>query len=165
MSTTASTTAAPRLERPREGRMIAGVSSGIARHLNIDPTLVRLGFVVATVAGGFGFAAYLAAFLMIPGEGSDGPVFRQLGSRRPAFIAGIALLAVGAVTAVDAFDGDGIADNIVWACVLAGAGGFLLRHAQGDTAPVSTEEPTLVAPPAVARRRRGSRRATTTVAG
>src|SRR3954470_14547818 len=118
MSTTASTTAAPRLERPREGRMVAGVSAGIARHLNVDPTLVRLGFIVAAIAGGVGFAAYLAAFLLIPEEGSDEPLLRPLGSRKPAMIAGVALLVVGAITALDTFDGDGVAGSIVWACAL-----------------------------------------------
>src|SRR3954454_2840058 len=123
MSTTASTAPAPRLERPREGRMIAGVSSGIARHLNVDPTLVRLGFIVAAVAGGFGFAAYLAAFLLIPDEGAEEPPLRHVATRRVPMIAGVALLVVGAITAIDAVDGHGIADDIVWACVLAGAGG------------------------------------------
>ncbi|MDX6731969.1 MAG: hypothetical protein QOC54_1917 [Baekduia sp.] len=165
MSTTASNAAAPRLERPRDARMLAGVSAGIARHLNIDPTLVRLGFVVAAVAGGFGFAAYLAAFLLIPEEGSEEPLLRHIGTRRAPMIAGIALLVVGALTAIDAVDGHGIADNFVWACVLAGAGGFLLLRAQGDTGRVTADDTTRPLPAAAAPRRRGSRRATMTVAG
>src|SRR3954447_19044048 len=139
MSASTPISSAPRLERPREGRMIAGVSAGIARHLNVDPTLVRLGFIVAAVAGGFGFAAYLAAFLLIPEEGAEEPLLRHVATRRVPMIAGIGLLVVGAITALDAVDGHGIADDIVWACVLAGAGGFLLLRAQGDTAPVTAD--------------------------
>ena len=145
--------------------MIAGVSAGIARHLNIDPTLVRIAFVVAAVAGGFGVAAYFAAFLLIPEEGSDVPPYRLIGSHRTATIAGIALLAVAALSTIDLFDGHRVVHGIVWACVLAGAGGFLLLRAQGDTAPVTAEDPTLVAaaPPAAGRRRRS--RATQAVGG
>jgi phage shock protein PspC (stress-responsive transcriptional regulator) len=151
MSTTAPWSSAPRLERLREGRMVAGVSAGIARHLHIDPILVRLGFVVAAVAGGIGFAAYLAAYLLIPEEGADQPLYRRLGSHQAATLAGVALLVIAAISTIDVFDGDGIAGSIVWACVLAGAGGFLLLRAQGDTASVAADE-TRVAAPASARR-------------
>src|ERR671921_1267081 len=102
-STTAPTgDATPRLERPRDGRMIAGVSVGIARHVNIDPILVRLGFIVAVLAGGVGFAAYLVAFLLIPEEGRDKPVLRSFGSHRAGVVAGAVLLFIGAATALDA---------------------------------------------------------------
>src|SRR4051794_12679516 len=142
MSTTAPLSSAPRLERPREGRMIAGVSAGIARHLNIDPTLVRLAFIVVAVAGGVGLAAYFAAFLLIPEEGDDDPPIRRLGSHRAATIAGVGLLVVAGLSTIDLFDGHGVAHGVIWACVLAGAGGFLLLRAQGDTAPVPTDAKT-----------------------
>jgi phage shock protein PspC (stress-responsive transcriptional regulator) len=143
--------------------MIAGVSAGIARHLNIDPTLVRLAFIVMAVAGGFGFAAYLAAFLLIPEEGSDEPPFRRFGSHRAATIAGVTLLVVAALSTIDLFDGHGVAHGVIWACVLAGAGGFLLLRAQGDTAPVTADDPTLATAQVPARRRRT--RSTQIVAG
>src|SRR4051812_44433816 len=160
MSTTAPLSSAPRLERPREGRMVAGVSAGIARHLNIDPTLVRIAFVVLAVAGGVGVAAYLAAFLLIPEEGHDEPLLQHIGSHRAASIAGVALLVVAALAAIDSLGDNGLAHGIVWAAVLAGAGGFLLLRAQGDTARVTAEDSTLVAPPT---RRRS--RATQAVGG
>ncbi len=56
----------PRLVRPRGDRVIAGVASGIARHLGLDPALVRIVFVVLTLAGGSGVLAYLIAWLVIP---------------------------------------------------------------------------------------------------
>src|SRR3954471_19571778 len=156
MSTTAPLSSAPRLERPREGRMDAGVSAGIARHLNIDPTLVRIAFVVLAVAGGVGVAAYLAAFLLIPEEGHDEPLLQHIGSHRAASIAGVALLVVAALAAIDSLGDNGLAHGIVWAAVLAGAGGFLLLRAQGDTAPVTAEDTTLVAAPAQRRRSRAT---------
>ncbi len=56
-----------RLYRSRTNRMIGGVAGGIAEYFNIDPTLVRLGFVLALVFGHIvTFIAYLAAWLIIP---------------------------------------------------------------------------------------------------
>ena len=115
MTSTTAHAGPARLERPHDGRMVAGAATGIARHLNIDPTLVRLGFIVAAIAGGVGFAAYLAAYLLIPEEGAEQPVLRASGSGRATKWAGIALLAIGTIAALDAFDGHGIVHEIVWA--------------------------------------------------
>jgi phage shock protein C len=57
------------LERPREGRKMAGVCMAFARHLDVDVTLVRLVWVVLALAsGGLGFIAYLVAWIVIPEE-------------------------------------------------------------------------------------------------
>lgn len=57
------------LRRPNAGRVVAGVAEGLARYLGVDTTLVRIAFVVLTVAGGAGIPLYLAGLLLIPGEG------------------------------------------------------------------------------------------------
>jgi phage shock protein PspC (stress-responsive transcriptional regulator) len=59
------------LYRTKDGRLVAGVCSGLAAYFGIDPTLVRLGFVFLTVFGGFGVLLYLGAWLVIPDE-TDG---------------------------------------------------------------------------------------------
>ena len=59
------------LYRTKDGRLVAGVCSGLAAYFGIDPTLVRLGFVFLTVFGGFGILLYLGAWLVIPDE-TDG---------------------------------------------------------------------------------------------
>jgi phage shock protein PspC (stress-responsive transcriptional regulator) len=46
--------------------MIAGVAAGIADYLGIDPTVVRIVFVVLTFVGGAGLPLYLAGWLLIP---------------------------------------------------------------------------------------------------
>jgi phage shock protein PspC (stress-responsive transcriptional regulator) len=69
--TTESATARPPLRRSTRDRMLTGTASGIARYLGVDPTFVRIAFVVLTFMGGSGGALYLAAFLLIPEEGSD----------------------------------------------------------------------------------------------
>jgi phage shock protein PspC (stress-responsive transcriptional regulator) len=51
--------------------MVAGVAAGIARHLGVDPMLVRIAIVVLCFVGGIGIALYLASWVLIPEEGSD----------------------------------------------------------------------------------------------
>ena len=55
-----------KLYRSESNRMIAGVCGGIAEYFDIDPTLVRLGFVLFCLAGGSGVLAYLIAAIVIP---------------------------------------------------------------------------------------------------
>ena len=55
-----------RLYRSRNQRMVAGVSGGIAEYAGIDPTIVRLGFVITSFFGGAGVIAYAVAWLIIP---------------------------------------------------------------------------------------------------
>ena len=66
------------LRRPHAGRMLAGVAAGIAEHLDIDVTLVRIVIVVLAFVGGFAVPLYLAAWLLIPDEGADVSVAEDL---------------------------------------------------------------------------------------
>ena len=50
-------------------KMLCGVCGGIAEYFNLDPTLVRLGLVIFSLAGGSGVLAYIIAAIIIP----DGP--------------------------------------------------------------------------------------------
>ena len=47
-------------------KMLAGVCGGIAEYFDIDPTLVRVGWVIAFFCGTFGFWAYLICALIMP---------------------------------------------------------------------------------------------------
>lgn len=61
-----------RLYRSSTDVMIAGVCSGLARYLGIDPTLVRLFFVLLGLAGGgIGFLIYLLLWIVVPVEGAQ----------------------------------------------------------------------------------------------
>ena len=55
-----------RLYRSAREKMLGGVCGGLADYFNVDVTLVRLIVLVATFAGGVGFLAYLAAWIIIP---------------------------------------------------------------------------------------------------
>jgi phage shock protein PspC (stress-responsive transcriptional regulator) len=65
----------PQLRRSRNDRVIAGVCGGIARHLDVDPVLLRILVVVLTVfTGGAFLLAYLVAWLIIPDDPAYPPV-------------------------------------------------------------------------------------------
>jgi phage shock protein PspC (stress-responsive transcriptional regulator) len=55
-----------RLVRRTDQRMIAGVAAGMADYFDIDPTLVRLGFVLLTFFGGSGVILYLVMWVVMP---------------------------------------------------------------------------------------------------
>jgi phage shock protein PspC (stress-responsive transcriptional regulator) len=55
-----------RLYRIHEGAMLAGVCNGIAAYVNIDPTLVRLAFVLLTMLWGTGLLVYVVMAFMVP---------------------------------------------------------------------------------------------------
>jgi phage shock protein C len=60
-------TAQPRrLTRVSQGKMIAGVTTGLARYLGVDPVVVRVGFAVSTLFSGLGIVAYLACWVLMP---------------------------------------------------------------------------------------------------
>ena len=55
-----------RLYRSRTSRMLAGVCGGLAEYFNIDPTIVRLLFVIAALIGGPGIVLYIILALVMP---------------------------------------------------------------------------------------------------
>ena len=59
-----------RIRRTRDKR-IAGVAGGLGHHLDIDPLIIRVGFVVLSFFGGVGILLYVAGWLLIPEEGND----------------------------------------------------------------------------------------------
>ena len=57
-----------RLYRSRIDRMIAGVCGGLAKYFDIDPTIVRVLFVVTIFIGGGGILAYIILWIVVPEE-------------------------------------------------------------------------------------------------
>lgn len=55
-----------RLTRSTTDRRIAGVCGGVAKYLNVDPTVVRIIFLVALLCGSVGFWAYLIVWIAAP---------------------------------------------------------------------------------------------------
>lgn len=57
---------AKKLYKSNKNKMIDGVCGGLGEYINIDPTLVRLGWVVFCALGGSGIIAYIIAAIIIP---------------------------------------------------------------------------------------------------
>ena len=57
-----------RLYKKDDGKKIAGVCGGIAEYLDIDPTLIRLGWALFCLMGGSGLIIYIVAAAVMPKE-------------------------------------------------------------------------------------------------
>lgn len=58
-----------KLYRSKTDRKIAGICGGLGEYFNVDPTLVRVGFVLLALPGGLpGILPYLVLWLIIPEE-------------------------------------------------------------------------------------------------
>jgi phage shock protein C len=69
-----------RLERSTTNRVVAGVCGGIGEYLQVDPTLVRVFFVVGSiVTGGLGFLGYIALIVLMPLPGQPAPFVKTSG--------------------------------------------------------------------------------------
>ena len=55
-----------RLMRPTNGRMMAGVCAGLANYFGIDPTIVRLVFLVSVLFLGISPLAYVVLWIVMP---------------------------------------------------------------------------------------------------
>lgn len=62
------------LMRSRTQRKIGGVCAGFAEYLDLDVTLLRIIWLVVAIMTGFGFIAYLIAWIVMPVEPSPAPV-------------------------------------------------------------------------------------------
>jgi phage shock protein C len=69
-----------RLYRSITDRKFAGVAGGLAEYFVMDPLLIRLAFVILTLAGGGGFLIYLVLWIVTP----ENPVRVQPSVNQPA---------------------------------------------------------------------------------
>jgi len=90
-----------RLERSTKNKVVAGVCGGIAEYLQVDPTLVRVFFVVGTiVTGGLGLLAYIVLIVLMPLPGQPAPFVKQAGAGTTTVDAATAGDTVATTTAV-----------------------------------------------------------------
>jgi phage shock protein PspC (stress-responsive transcriptional regulator) len=126
--------AAPRrLVRRRDERWAAGVCSGLGEHFGIDPVIFRIAFAALALAGGGGILLYLAAWLVIPEEGSEESIAVQiLRERRDrplvlGLLIGLGLVGAVALSAADFWPGDGT----VWLAAVLVGGALVWWNARG----------------------------------
>ena len=170
----------PRLLRRRtDDRVIGGVASGLGEFLNVDPLLVRIGFVGLMVFGGLGLLLYVGGWLLVPEEASDESIVEELLNRTgltPSrwlvlllFGAGALILLGGLGNAVAYSDlavgvGIGIMVIVLGGALLAQSGRLpafgpapaiaVPKRPAKPAAAAATQAPAEPVPPRVARRRR-----------
>ncbi|GAA2891735.1 ATP-binding protein [Streptosporangium fragile] len=112
----------PRLVRPVEGRLVAGVAQGAAAQLRLDPVVLRLAFVLLTVLDGIGAVAYAALWMFTPREPHEGREPARDWSQFAAYGAiGLAL------TALDWLVGGPTGGGIgAWPIAVGGIGSLIL---------------------------------------
>ena len=71
-----------RLVRGLDGRMVAGVCSGLADYFGVDVNLVRLGFVVASFLGFLGVLGYLAGWVLLPEQGETASIAEKIFNKK-----------------------------------------------------------------------------------
>lgn len=81
-----------RLQRSRDDRIVGGVAGGIAQYLGRDVTVVRIVLVLLALAGGYGVAGYVVAWLLLPAEGSSETIAARAISDRRGITLVLALL-------------------------------------------------------------------------
>jgi phage shock protein PspC (stress-responsive transcriptional regulator) len=143
MSATETSGAAPppaaaprRLYRRTDDRVIAGVASGLADYLKVDPVLVRVGFIALTVLGGAGILAYLAMWWIVPPvDAISSPGERAMARLKnaPRWVAVFALV-LGVALLADQLNVTRA--EVVWGLALVAIGVLLFREtgsrADGD---------------------------------
>jgi phage shock protein PspC (stress-responsive transcriptional regulator) len=106
-----------RLRRSRHDRKVAGVAGGLGRHLDVDPTILRVLFVVLVFFGGAGLLLYGALWLFTPEEQTDETVIRTSDSSRNAILITVAIVA-GLLVIGDSWNGFGFPWPIAVAAII-----------------------------------------------
>lgn len=120
--------------RPRRhdgDKKIAGVAAAIGRRYRIDPTLVRVAFVVAAFYGGVGIVLYLLGWLLLPADNDEvSPAEAALGRGRSTTSTTLTwVLAIALIPATIAFFSNG--PSVLLSVAVAGAALFLLHRHRG----------------------------------
>ncbi|MEV6488774.1 PspC domain-containing protein [Actinoplanes sp. NPDC051633] len=130
MTATAAPTPTRRLYRPRNPRIIAGVASGLARHLGVPVIAVRIALVVLLGFNGLGLMLYAAFWAVVPQEAPSGepPARRDLASLVP-----FAAIGIGVVLLQSLVGGNGVAGTVGWLIAIVALGAGVIWH-QADPA-------------------------------
>ncbi|MFI0447669.1 PspC domain-containing protein [Actinomadura sp. 6N118] len=120
-----------RMPRVTEGRILAGVCTGIGRATGVDPVVMRVAFGILMLAHGQGILLYIAAALFMPGRPQNLAPAEQLFRRRfdkaavLSVLGGLMCLGFTLSMAGGAVFGDALAIFTVFGLVL------LVSHARG----------------------------------
>lgn len=118
------------LRRTRVDRVVAGVAGGLGRYLGVDPILLRIAFVVLTIAGGSGVLLYLIGWIVIPEEhpgDRTGPQPPAARGNTLAVVLGVALVAAGALLLIGQVAP--VVAKVIWPLTLVALGVLIVVQA------------------------------------
>ena len=124
------------LVRVREGRLLGGVATGIARRLDAPLWLIRVGFILLATVGGFGFALYGIAWLSIRDESSEESIATRALRNIDGSAGWIGLALIGGAALI-IIDQIGFIRGDIAAAIILGVIGVLLYRGElsfGDKA-------------------------------
>jgi len=102
------------------------VATGVSRKFGIDPTVVRLGFVLSSLMSGFGVALYIGAWLLVPVEGESSSIAnRAVGDWRGIALALSFIPVLVLALVISSSLGAGWVGTLATP-ICIGAGGFVL---------------------------------------
>ncbi len=132
-----------RIYRSTDQKVIGGVCGGLGEYFDIDPTWVRVLFVLTIFASGVGVLAYLIGWIVIPGRPSavsaipsgtttglpaDAALASAHAERGPSFLPGVILIALGMVFLFHRFF-FWFDFRYIWPLILIGIGVALIYRA------------------------------------
>jgi signal transduction histidine kinase len=126
ISTATAPTPTRRLYRPRDHRIIAGVASGLSRHLGIPVIAVRVALVVLLGFNGLGLMLYAAFWAVLPQElPTEGrPPRRDLAMLLPFAAIGLGVILLQSLV----FGNNGVAGTAGWLVAIIAVGAGVIWH-------------------------------------
>jgi signal transduction histidine kinase len=122
------------LRRARQDRMVGGVAAGLAERMGWDVTVVRILFVLGALVSGFGAAAYVLAWLMLPMAGESASIAsKAVTDRRGITLAGALVSLLVVVLLVAPLLRASYLDSLATPLIIIAAGVVLIwRNASDD---------------------------------
>jgi len=113
--------------------MLAGVCGGVAQRLRMDPTFVRIVFVVLVLAAGSGAVAYVAAWIILPRQGEHESIAaRELHDPRELrIVLAVATVTLGIALGFEAL-GSQFMGTFAWPVLLGAAGLLVVWRGSSD---------------------------------
>ncbi|GLW31363.1 ATP-binding protein [Actinoplanes regularis] len=125
MTTTAVPPQPRRLYRPRDQRIVAGVASGLARHLGVPVLAVRISLVVLLGFNALGLLLYAAYWAVLPQEARNDqePPSRDLAALLPFAAIGLGVIMLQALVFQDQ-----VATTVGWMIAVVAVGAGVIWH-------------------------------------
>jgi signal transduction histidine kinase len=130
-ATAATPTPSRRLYRPRDHRIIAGVATGLARHLGVPVIAVRIALVVLLGLDGLGLMLYAVFWAVLPQEaaGDEPAERRNLAAALPFAAIGLGVVLLESLV----FGDNGVLGTAGWLVAVIAVGAGVIWHQSDPT--------------------------------